>query len=219
VPRSKEQNEEIRRQRREAILRSALKVYADKGYAAAEIGDVAEQAGIARGLVYYYYKDKLSLFRELFLFMFEQAKRSVRDYFSREGTVSGLMESFINGMYFRMMEQSEYVVFFTRMRHDVHVLFQPDELKEINWHVEYLQVISATLEKGMAAGEIRQMNPQLLVSQFWGAVMHGIIHSHQRMLELGQEGRTKEEITAIIGADLKDAVAVCMAIVRPSPSI
>ncbi|TGV05728.1 TetR/AcrR family transcriptional regulator, partial [Mesorhizobium sp. M00.F.Ca.ET.186.01.1.1] len=86
MPRSKEQNEEIRAQRKEAIMQGALAVYVEKGYAAADIKDVAEHAGVARGLVYYYYKDKRSLFRDLFAHMFQLSNKHTRYHFSQEGT-------------------------------------------------------------------------------------------------------------------------------------
>jgi AcrR family transcriptional regulator len=215
LPRTKEQNEEIRRQRKETILRSALKVYAEKGYRAAEIGDIAEQSGMARGLVYYYYKDKLNLFRELFGYMFTLSRNHAHNHFSQEASVSPLLESFVNIMYQRMLEHPEYVVFFMRMRHDLPVIFSEEELKDFKWHVEYLQVITETLERGMASSEIRRMNPKLLVSQFWGAVMHGLVAIQQRMQELQAEGKSQDEIASAIGPDIADAVAVCMAIVKP----
>ncbi|MEQ7052394.1 helix-turn-helix domain-containing protein [Paenibacillaceae sp. P-4] len=53
-PRTKEQDEEIRKQRKQEILQAAILVYADKGYSAAEVGDIAAKAGLARGLMYHY---------------------------------------------------------------------------------------------------------------------------------------------------------------------
>lgn len=52
-PRTKEQDEEIRKQRKQEILQAAILVYADKGYSAAEVGDIAAKAGMARGLMYH----------------------------------------------------------------------------------------------------------------------------------------------------------------------
>jgi AcrR family transcriptional regulator len=61
-PRTAEQVEQIRDERRRALLRAARIVFARKGFAAAKISDVAAEAGISHGLVYHYFPEKESLF-------------------------------------------------------------------------------------------------------------------------------------------------------------
>jgi AcrR family transcriptional regulator len=51
--------------RREAILAAALDEFSACGFAAARLEDVAQRAGIAKGTIYLYFRDKESLFQEL----------------------------------------------------------------------------------------------------------------------------------------------------------
>jgi AcrR family transcriptional regulator len=51
--------------RRQAILDAALAIFAEKGFEAARLDDVAARAGIAKGTVYLYFRDKQTLFEEL----------------------------------------------------------------------------------------------------------------------------------------------------------
>jgi AcrR family transcriptional regulator len=51
--------------RRDAILTAALDEFAARGFAAARLDDVASRAGVAKGTIYLYFKDKESLFQEL----------------------------------------------------------------------------------------------------------------------------------------------------------
>jgi AcrR family transcriptional regulator len=51
--------------RREAILTAALDEFAERGYEAARLDDVAKRAGVAKGTIYLYFRDKESLFQEL----------------------------------------------------------------------------------------------------------------------------------------------------------
>jgi AcrR family transcriptional regulator len=51
--------------RREAILAAALEQFASSGFAAARLDDVARRAGVAKGTIYLYFRDKESLFQEL----------------------------------------------------------------------------------------------------------------------------------------------------------
>jgi AcrR family transcriptional regulator len=47
----------------ESIARGALRVFAEKGYRAATMAEIADTAGISTGNVYRYYADKYELFR------------------------------------------------------------------------------------------------------------------------------------------------------------
>jgi AcrR family transcriptional regulator len=51
--------------KREAILNAALDEFAARGFAATRIDDVAARAGVAKGTIYLYFKDKEALFQEL----------------------------------------------------------------------------------------------------------------------------------------------------------
>ena len=52
-------------QRREAILAGALEEFTARGFAATRLDDVARRAGVAKGTIYLYFRDKESLFQEL----------------------------------------------------------------------------------------------------------------------------------------------------------
>lgn len=64
-PRTKAQFEEIRFQSKEAIKRAALDLFSEKGFAATSISQIAERAGISKGLMYNYFKSKTQLLQEL----------------------------------------------------------------------------------------------------------------------------------------------------------
>jgi TetR/AcrR family transcriptional regulator, fatty acid metabolism regulator protein len=52
--------------KREAILRSAIKVFAKKGYFSSKVADIASEAGIADGTVYLYFKSKDEILHSIF---------------------------------------------------------------------------------------------------------------------------------------------------------
>jgi len=54
-----------RAKRRAAILAAALEEFAARGFAATRLDDVARRAGVAKGTIYLYFRDKESLFQEL----------------------------------------------------------------------------------------------------------------------------------------------------------
>lgn len=64
-PRTTEQNEEIRKERREQILNSALKLFAEHGFEATSISRIAKDARVAKGLIYNYFESKEELMEQI----------------------------------------------------------------------------------------------------------------------------------------------------------
>ncbi|WP_406859310.1 TetR family transcriptional regulator [Streptomyces sp. HUAS MG47] len=60
-PRSPAVNEELRRRSRERILQAAVELVGERGYEETTLGDIADRAGTARGLVSYYFPGKRQL--------------------------------------------------------------------------------------------------------------------------------------------------------------
>ncbi len=52
--------------KRRVILDAAVRVFADKGYHTCRVGDIAEEAGIAHGLLYHYFASKEEVLQTVF---------------------------------------------------------------------------------------------------------------------------------------------------------
>ena len=53
--------------KRKLILEAAIRVFAEHGYHGARVGDIAEDAGVAHGLLYHYFASKDDVLRTIFL--------------------------------------------------------------------------------------------------------------------------------------------------------
>lgn len=76
-PRTKEQLEEHRSGKRIEIFDAALKVFSAHGYNDATVSMIAREAGIAKGLLYTYFKSKEELLEELLIY----GLMRLREYF------------------------------------------------------------------------------------------------------------------------------------------
>ena len=65
APKSKKQFAEIRHEKRELILETALEIFATYGYHGASISMIAQHAGIAKGLLYNYFESKEELLKSI----------------------------------------------------------------------------------------------------------------------------------------------------------
>lgn len=73
MPRTEEVNQAIREERKAEILAVAAHVFAHNGYVGTRISDIADAAGISKGLLYHYFTSK----EEVFTALVERAARGV----------------------------------------------------------------------------------------------------------------------------------------------
>jgi AcrR family transcriptional regulator len=65
MPRTPEENERIKKKKKEQVLMAGLAVFAEKGPVEAKMSDIAKKAGVSYGLVYNYFPSKDQLLVEL----------------------------------------------------------------------------------------------------------------------------------------------------------
>lgn len=66
-PRSAEQFDDIRKQKRKLIMDTALELFAENGFHATSISQIARKAGISKGLTYNYFNSKKEILDEIIL--------------------------------------------------------------------------------------------------------------------------------------------------------
>jgi TetR/AcrR family transcriptional regulator, fatty acid metabolism regulator protein len=57
----------VQQDKRKRILDAAIRVFAEHGYHGARVGDIAEDAGVAHGLLYHYFSSKDEVLRTIFV--------------------------------------------------------------------------------------------------------------------------------------------------------
>lgn len=215
-PRSKEQNEELRKQRAQEIMQAAILVYADKGYAASEIGEVAERAGLARGLVYHYFKNKQTLFRELYEYMMDKSQSFTKSHFAQEGSVMELFAAYARIVCNQVLEAPAVSRFYMRISLDVHYLYTPEQFSPLEWVKEFMQPMTQAIEKGIRQNTIRQGDAKLMAMQFWGAISQGMAYLDQKQAALSMEDSSFDPLnTEHVEAVLEQVVESALAVLRP----
>jgi TetR/AcrR family transcriptional regulator, fatty acid metabolism regulator protein len=95
--------------RRKQILQAAVKVFADKGYHGCRISDVADEAGVAYGLVYHYFGNKDGLLAAIFDSNWNFFQRAVDDIAHGEESMYGKLQQVVE-IAFHAFEVSPLVV-------------------------------------------------------------------------------------------------------------
>lgn len=107
MPRTKQQVDAIRQQRVNQILDVALDVFAYKGFHSATINDIAQKAGVAKGLLYHYYSSKEELLSHIVINGMNKLVERFDE--NHDGIITDTeMELFINDMFRKIVENRNY---------------------------------------------------------------------------------------------------------------
>ncbi|MCP4501776.1 MAG: TetR/AcrR family transcriptional regulator [Deltaproteobacteria bacterium] len=82
--------------RRKEILLAAIRVFAERGYHGCRISDIADEAGVAYGLVYHYYGNKDGLLRTIFEKYWGVFSRAIHEIAEAELSGREKIERFID---------------------------------------------------------------------------------------------------------------------------
>jgi AcrR family transcriptional regulator len=156
------------------IVAAALQVFADKGFGAAKISEVAQLAGVSKATVFVYFPSKEDLFRAV-------ARTVVSANFERlrttEATPAMPLASFVPLLLRQAATLGERRVgAIARMLIGESRTF-PDLAKV--WHDEVVAVmlglLTSTVARAQARGEIRAGDPRLIAFSIFGPMMAGVL--------------------------------------------
>ena len=154
--------------KREAILRAGVKVFAEKGYFNAKVADVARSAGIADGTVYLYFKSKDEILHSIFDQAMEKfISEGWRELAKIESPVDRLRK--VAELHLRRLgdDRDLAIVFQVELRGSTKFM---EEFSAAGFH-EYLEVIRKTIEEGQKAGIFRNdIKPIVCAKVLYGAL-------------------------------------------------
>jgi len=154
--------EQLRGERRRQILAAALAVFAEKGFNAANVSDVAARAGVSQGTIYWYFDSKDELLT--------QALRSFFDDFG-QGTVGAVAQCPTAADKLRALGRA--MVDFAAEAAGLFALFleywasspRREEAGQL-WTgvlVEYKDLVVGIIEEGVGNGEFKPVDAESLV--------------------------------------------------------
>lgn len=108
------------------IIKAARNVFIKKGMSGARMQEIADEAGINKALLHYYFRSKEKLFDKIFLEAFKTISLGVGDVFSGQGTILEKLKKFID-LYIEVLLKNPYLPVFV--------------LGELNQNPERLQKI------------------------------------------------------------------------------
>lgn len=170
MPRNPEQNNLVRETRKRQILDAALTVYIRFGYHGTDMDAVAEEARLAKGLMYYYYKSKKDLFAELYTWMFREGTAfsgALLENAEGMDPVEQLMV-YAHGMFGANAAHPRMMQFFMRAPFDAYAIFGPERWKEGAAQSDIHRVaLTKIIERGIEQGIMTAADARRAANSFW----------------------------------------------------
>jgi AcrR family transcriptional regulator len=158
------------RDRHDAILLAATRVFSEKGYAAASITDIAQAADISDGLIYKYFENKRDLLERVLTNFYELTIVDLEAKVSRGKTfgerlyilVSEHLTVFVSDIDLCRLFISE-----VRTASD----YRGSAIQQLNRR--YTSILIKIVDKGIEDGEIAaDLDPRLVRDMLFGAIEH-----------------------------------------------
>lgn len=154
--------------KREAILRAAIKVFARKGFFNSKVADIASKAGVADGTVYLYFKNKDDILHSIFdramAEFITEGKKELEGIGSPEERLHKIAELHLARL---GTDRDLAIVFQVELRGSTKFM---QEFSAAGF-AEYLDIIRQTFQEGQKAGVFRKdMKPVICAKILYGAL-------------------------------------------------
>jgi len=154
--------------KREAILRAAIKVFAQRGYFNSKVADIAKEAGIADGTVYLYFKSKDEILHSIFDRAMEEfiaeGKREIAEIEQADKRLERIAQLHLEKL---GADRDLAVVFQVELRGSTKFM----EEFSGGGFAEYLDIIRRTIAEGQKAGIFRaDLKPITAAKILYGAL-------------------------------------------------
>jgi TetR/AcrR family fatty acid metabolism transcriptional regulator len=179
--------------KRRLILDAAVRVFARKGYHTSRVGDIAEEAGVAHGLLYHYFRSKEELLETIFRETWRDVLEAVRTVEETDETARQRLAGIAKILLRAWRRDPDLVrVLVREVTRSSHL---QRRVKEID---EAFAGLERVIARGQSEGEFRaDLDPRMASYVFYGALEEILTGWVLGQLEDGDEAITRAEETVV----------------------
>lgn len=154
---------------RERILREALEVFARHGFEGARMEKIASQVGINKASLYFYFKSKEELFRELFQSIIAKYRGNIKSILA--AGADGTCGERLTGLYRDYLKynwNNAEMDYWNRVYY-----FPPESMRDEIYRTtesingEFVNDLAEIFQEGIRQGEIRPLDPQRMAKTYY----------------------------------------------------
>lgn len=155
---------------RERLVTAATELITDGGYAAAQVGPVAERAGVARGTMYRHFPSKSALFVEVFRAVCERDLAAMRKAIDAQPCAGTKLDAAVTTFATRALRLPRLAWALAAEPVDPAV-----DAERLVYRHTYRDLFAEIVRAGVASGEFEQQDPALSAAALVGGIAEALI--------------------------------------------
>lgn len=160
------------RDKQDAIVRAAARLFSERGFAHVSLDDVARSLSIAKPVLYYYYESKEQILYECYSRAFDVADAVLKAVLAAPGSGRERVERYLRDYLLGHLLGTAPVM----PSHDLKALSAPLRAKIDRRRRARRDRLRDLIKAGIADGSIRRCDPRIVVAA-WGGAASWIIES------------------------------------------
>ncbi len=180
-------------QKKQNIIDSSIKEFANKGYEYATIADISKTADIAVGSVYNYFKNKSHLFEQIIFYIYNKLVDGLKEMATSS---DNKLDNILNFTLTFFKTKIDYAKLLLIEMHNYAIRYPNSELWNLNLQLN--QLLMSELEKDLDIPH--NIKPEIYLSLIVGGMKHIMIHwiFHPESLNIKDTESLKNELFKII---------------------
>lgn len=190
-----------KRDTREVVLDSAVRVFARRGYAGTSVENILEATGLSKPTLYYYFKSKAGLFRAILEFAYDEGFRLMQEGVTRADTCEEKLVE-VAAAWFQFGEKNQdltRLLFATTFAAKEEM---PADSLDVAKRRRNIDFVRDLVDLGQRKGELGDSHTALEVTLGF----YGTLSQHMRMHLLEPKGRLdRRRARRVVGLFLQGA--------------
>ena len=185
---------------RQRIIATAAELFAVNGYGVTTNKDVAAQAGMSTGALYYYFDSKLAMYLAVYEELAARVNDRLTGAMAAESTFAGKLRAVLDAVYQMNLEDPSIARFIgtarvDRLRHKELMAAIP------NSPGEGVQIVEPMLDAGVASGEV-DPDRRDVIEAVMRTIFVGLTDNSALSADPAYHGRAIDGIEALFDGDL-----------------
>ena len=202
MPRTKIQTEQIRAESRAKIIATARRLFAERGFDGCNVSEIAKQAGMSQGNIYWHFPSKEAVFQAVLMEGFQAIGGTMTDAAMNEGSGLEKFNRFLNAFLSLSREQGgdEFVmIMLTFLAQGGVGKFAEFGISTEQIGSDYHQALNAIFAQGQADGGFRtDIDPNLLTTFFFSFI-NGLMLIYPRQWRDIPDAVIREGLLRLLG--------------------
>lgn len=176
MPKTQEQNDELKELRRQNIILAALKVFCEKGYDGATVDDITQKAECSHGLFYHYFDSKKAVFDAVIENAENESDEKIDKILKEDISYTHKLNKILTHLFDNLKEDElkAYYFYFFFSSHFIDVLNGRNPKKPPHKKKPLFILIEELFEKGIQNGEFSNGYSAKEYSKLLHSIIQGV---------------------------------------------